>query len=210
MAQVGFLVDTAMHCHQQARNRATKFSQLPRWPGSWVSRVVWNYMPWLLNNATHARPNDVYIAVMGVTGSGKSSFISLCSGKTVEVGHRLEACEFCLCACYFLEETQLDIGVRHNDRRCLRVRSIAVPHCLPHRHPRVRRHKQERHGCPEGDCGMAGRFVQAQYPAERDHLSTPHYRYPHAGLSEEEPRHVQAAMRRGSVEKGHPCHDNVG
>ncbi|KAJ0421505.1 hypothetical protein BJY00DRAFT_282349 [Aspergillus carlsbadensis] len=39
-----------------------------------------------------AGPNDVFIAVMGVTGSGKSSFISRCSGKVVKVGHQLEAC----------------------------------------------------------------------------------------------------------------------
>ncbi|KAH8596541.1 hypothetical protein B0O99DRAFT_619267 [Bisporella sp. PMI_857] len=37
-------------------------------------------------------PNDVFIAVMGVTGSGKSSFISLCSSKPVKIGHTLEAC----------------------------------------------------------------------------------------------------------------------
>ncbi|KAI3224903.1 hypothetical protein DTO012A9_6924 [Penicillium roqueforti] len=38
------------------------------------------------------RPTDVFIAVMGVTGSGKSSFISLCSGKSVQIGHTLDAC----------------------------------------------------------------------------------------------------------------------
>ncbi|KAF4468821.1 hypothetical protein FALBO_4287 [Fusarium albosuccineum] len=37
-------------------------------------------------------PNDVFIAVMGVTGSGKSSFISVCSGKSVQIGHSLDAC----------------------------------------------------------------------------------------------------------------------
>ncbi|KAL4928158.1 uncharacterized protein BDV17DRAFT_291906 [Aspergillus undulatus] len=37
-------------------------------------------------------PNDVFIAVMGVTGSGKSSFISICSKSFVRVGHQLEAC----------------------------------------------------------------------------------------------------------------------
>ncbi|KAM0491535.1 hypothetical protein ACHAP8_010580 [Fusarium lateritium] len=37
-------------------------------------------------------PNDVFIAVMGVTGSGKSSFIETCSGKSVKVGHDLESC----------------------------------------------------------------------------------------------------------------------
>ncbi|KAJ6032524.1 hypothetical protein N7540_003256 [Penicillium herquei] len=34
-----------------------------------------------------ARPNDVFVALMGVTGSGKSSFIELCSGKPVGIGH---------------------------------------------------------------------------------------------------------------------------
>ncbi|KAJ6132584.1 hypothetical protein N7471_007799 [Penicillium samsonianum] len=38
------------------------------------------------------KPTDVFIAVMGVTGSGKSSFISLCSGKSVQIGHTLDAC----------------------------------------------------------------------------------------------------------------------
>ncbi|KAL7801877.1 ankyrin repeat-containing domain protein [Trichoderma afarasin] len=34
----------------------------------------------------------VYIAVMGVTGAGKSSLISLCTGKNVKIGHKLESC----------------------------------------------------------------------------------------------------------------------
>ncbi|KAJ5442074.1 hypothetical protein N7445_005081 [Penicillium cf. griseofulvum] len=38
------------------------------------------------------KPTDVFIAVMGVTGSGKSSFISLCSGESVQIGHTLDAC----------------------------------------------------------------------------------------------------------------------
>ncbi|KAF7544072.1 hypothetical protein G7Z17_g10241 [Cylindrodendrum hubeiense] len=42
--------------------------------------------------ALRERPNDVFIAVMGVTGSGKSSFISLCSDQPVEIGHTLGAC----------------------------------------------------------------------------------------------------------------------
>ncbi|KAM0256388.1 hypothetical protein ACHAQJ_005039 [Trichoderma viride] len=35
---------------------------------------------------------DVYIAVMGVTGAGKSSFISMCTGKDVKIGHELKSC----------------------------------------------------------------------------------------------------------------------
>lgn len=36
----------------------------------------------------------VYIAVMGVTGSGKSSLISLCTGKYVKIGHDLNSCKY--------------------------------------------------------------------------------------------------------------------
>ncbi|KAF4462061.1 hypothetical protein FALBO_11137 [Fusarium albosuccineum] len=39
-----------------------------------------------------AKESDVFIAVMGVTGSGKSSFISACSGRPVKIGHELESC----------------------------------------------------------------------------------------------------------------------
>lgn len=35
---------------------------------------------------------DIYIAVMGVTGAGKSKFISACSGRDVKVGTSLESC----------------------------------------------------------------------------------------------------------------------
>ncbi|UKZ79073.1 hypothetical protein TrVFT333_006824 [Trichoderma virens FT-333] len=34
----------------------------------------------------------VYIAVIGGTGAGKSSFISLCAGKNVQIGHELKSC----------------------------------------------------------------------------------------------------------------------
>jgi type IV secretory pathway VirB4 component len=38
------------------------------------------------------RPSDVFIAIMGVTGAGKSTFISLCSDREVKIGHNLQAC----------------------------------------------------------------------------------------------------------------------
>lgn len=38
------------------------------------------------------KTKHVYIAVMGVTGAGKSSLISLCTGKSVKIGHNLESC----------------------------------------------------------------------------------------------------------------------
>lgn len=40
-----------------------------------------------------APTEDVYIAVMGVTGAGKSSFISTCTGKVVNVGNDLKSSE---------------------------------------------------------------------------------------------------------------------
>ena len=39
------------------------------------------------------RDNDIVIAVMGVTGSGKSSFISSLTNGKAAVGHSLESCE---------------------------------------------------------------------------------------------------------------------
>ena len=38
------------------------------------------------------RLNDVFIAVMGMTGVGKSTFISLLTSSRVEIGHGLESC----------------------------------------------------------------------------------------------------------------------
>lgn len=35
---------------------------------------------------------DVFIAVLGVTGAGKSTFISKCTDKEVSIGHNLQAC----------------------------------------------------------------------------------------------------------------------
>ena len=39
------------------------------------------------------RHNDATIAVMGLTGSGKSTFISKLVGDEVVIGHQLESCE---------------------------------------------------------------------------------------------------------------------
>jgi putative ribosome biogenesis GTPase RsgA len=39
------------------------------------------------------REEDIVIALMGMTGAGKSSLISLCTGKEVKIGHSLESCE---------------------------------------------------------------------------------------------------------------------
>lgn len=44
--------------------------------------------------ATKPPPNAVFILVMGITGTGKSSFIEACTGELVTIGHGLESCEF--------------------------------------------------------------------------------------------------------------------
>jgi len=41
------------------------------------------------------QPSDVFIAVMGVTGAGKSTFISKCTEKEVRIGNTLQACKLC-------------------------------------------------------------------------------------------------------------------
>jgi signal recognition particle receptor subunit beta len=38
------------------------------------------------------RPNDVFIAVMGVTGAGKSTFISQLAQRPIKIGYSLQAC----------------------------------------------------------------------------------------------------------------------
>lgn len=44
---------------------------------------------------SYCRPDDIVIAVMGVTGVGKSSFIAHLAKdpSTLTVGHSLEACQ---------------------------------------------------------------------------------------------------------------------
>ncbi|KEY73898.1 hypothetical protein S7711_06105 [Stachybotrys chartarum IBT 7711] len=44
------------------------------------------------SRGSQMQSENVYIAVMGVTGSGKSSFIARCSGKPVRIGHGLNGC----------------------------------------------------------------------------------------------------------------------
>ena len=44
--------------------------------------------------ASKAASNAVFIAVMGVTGAGKSTFVSQCTGRDVDVGHGLLSCKF--------------------------------------------------------------------------------------------------------------------
>lgn len=42
---------------------------------------------------TKPSPNDRFFLVMGMTGSGKSTFIGRCTGEDVTVGHGLYSCK---------------------------------------------------------------------------------------------------------------------
>lgn len=39
------------------------------------------------------RPTDIIVAVVGITGSGKSTFVGQCSGIDIVVDHGLNSCE---------------------------------------------------------------------------------------------------------------------
>lgn len=56
-----------------------------------------------LNSETNRRRSvsDVYIAVIGEVGSGKSTFISLCTGQDVLTGHTLAKCKYSYMKKYF-------------------------------------------------------------------------------------------------------------
>lgn len=58
---------------------------------AFVREEVGNFMQFA--GAEQAKPNSVFIAVMGITGSGKSSFIRAVTGRDdVQVGHELMSC----------------------------------------------------------------------------------------------------------------------
>ncbi|KAI3340464.1 P-loop containing nucleoside triphosphate hydrolase protein [Ustulina deusta] len=48
--------------------------------------------PPIFSDGTTPGENDIVIALMGMTGSGKSSLISLCTDQEIEVGHNLTSC----------------------------------------------------------------------------------------------------------------------
>lgn len=43
---------------------------------------------------TEPSSNDMFFLVVGRTGSGKSTFISQCTGKNANIGHSLRSCQF--------------------------------------------------------------------------------------------------------------------
>lgn len=55
----------------------------------WVCLCLFNSLK--LGMLTCRSSKDLFIAVMGVTGSGKSTFISRCTSTKVEVGHGLRS-----------------------------------------------------------------------------------------------------------------------
>ena len=64
--------------------------QLSSWP------IRLGASPRVFTGLTKPNPYDRFILVMGMTGSGKSTFISRCTGKDVIVGHGLYSCKWSL------------------------------------------------------------------------------------------------------------------
>jgi hypothetical protein len=62
--------------------------------------------------------NDIFIALMGVTGAGKSTFISHCTSTHVEIGDDMESCELPLPNLTLPRNHSL-IPSRHSESRCL-------------------------------------------------------------------------------------------
>ena len=46
-----------------------------------------------IDQISQLKKDDVVIALMGITGSGKSTFISLLSEDFVQIGHELTSCK---------------------------------------------------------------------------------------------------------------------
>ncbi|GAP84701.1 putative zinc finger C2H2 [Rosellinia necatrix] len=63
-----------------------------------------NYADNEFRGGLEPKDSDVFIAVMGVTGAGKSTFISKCTAMNVQIGHDLQACtqdvEVYHCPCF--------------------------------------------------------------------------------------------------------------
>ncbi|KAL2821544.1 hypothetical protein BJX63DRAFT_427540 [Aspergillus granulosus] len=58
--------------------------------------------------ATQPEPEAVFILVLGATGSGKTSFVSKCSGDALEIGHDLSSCTSKLTITSFLHPSPTD------------------------------------------------------------------------------------------------------
>lgn len=94
----------------------------------------------VFRDGERARNNDIFIAVMGLTGSGKSSFISHLTKSTVEIGDKLQSCwlmfpsldsEIITLAC-----NQLNL-CRYERSHCLPLRVQRCHQCIPSRHSRI-------------------------------------------------------------------------
>ncbi|OCK89282.1 uncharacterized protein K441DRAFT_667909 [Cenococcum geophilum 1.58] len=58
--------------------------------GSLLEEEVDNFLAW--TGAEPLSPKTVFVLVMGMTGSGKSTFILRCTGKSAKIGHDLFSC----------------------------------------------------------------------------------------------------------------------
>jgi ABC-type transport system involved in cytochrome bd biosynthesis fused ATPase/permease subunit len=86
----------ALH-HRKSELNVTERAEFPKSGFSPLLDRSWTFPRQLAASSLHENlameQQKVYIAVMGVTGAGKSSFIKTATGMDVEIGHTFMSCE---------------------------------------------------------------------------------------------------------------------
>lgn len=122
-------------------------------------------------------PEPCYIIVMGMTGSGKTTFISRLTGPhtDVGVGHTLSSSQPSTKHPTH-QANPLQRHNRHNELPHPLPKQPPPP--LPHRHPRLRRHHPLRHLHPANHHRPTHRPAPRPPPHPRHHCPPPHHRPP--------------------------------
>jgi energy-coupling factor transporter ATP-binding protein EcfA2 len=63
-----------------------------RFTGQQPRRVRYTIKSAVENANRDIQTDAVFFLILGMTGSGKSTFIQHCTGKTIQVGHGLQSC----------------------------------------------------------------------------------------------------------------------
>lgn len=133
---------------------------------------------------------EVVIAVMGVTGAGKGSFISRTTGDTsVQIGSGLRS------------------GTNHTRqalRRLIMINSNTRSRIIPlparrqevlfGRYSRIQRYIPHGQQGPQRDRNLAAQILPRRRPYQWHHLSTSHIRYPHERYCVAKPAYVSSAL----------------
>jgi Cdc6-like AAA superfamily ATPase len=85
-AQISKILFSHRSCHGFLMSEHIYYPQLPSVHPIQDSKMV--LRPYL----TEEQPSNVAILLMGLTGSGKSTLISLLTDQSVQVGHSLDSC----------------------------------------------------------------------------------------------------------------------